>query len=279
MGLFEHYLSPYVMNNHFADKKILAVTPFSPNGKSLAMNAVGFADRIHANLLLLNLAADKAGQSSSSAKEERTKLLSAKEFISQLQHSGRPPLRDLQAVTKAPELRESNFDLVIAPSAEKAEEYENYLIDALNPFKEADCKVLYLPEGNKLNSIDKALYITDIRYCDLSALKSMIELFRPFNTEITLVNLSASGLPKMDDEMARSLVESDLIPLLKYRRINFLNVKAADIIEGMEEIVKKTNPSLIAFASKKHAVYQRLFKSTQKKEPSFSKLPLLVFGC
>src|SRR5690606_42011768 len=93
----------------------------------------------------------------------------------------------------------------------------------------------------------------------------MIELFRPFNTEITLVNLSASGLPKMDDEMARSLVESDLIPLLKYRRINFLNVKAADIIEGMEEIVKKTNPSLIAFASKKHAVYQRLFKSTQKK--------------
>lgn len=279
MGLFEHYLSPYVMNNHFADKKILAVTPFSPNGKRLAMNAVGFADRIHANLLLLNLAADKARQSSSSAKEKRTKLLSAKEFISQLQHSGRPPLRDLQAVTKAPELRESNFDLVIAPSAEKAEEYENYLIDALNPFKEADCKVLYLPEGNKLNSIDKALYITDIRYCDLNALKSMIELFRPFNTEITLVNLSASGLPKMDDEMARSLVESDLIPLLKYRRINFLNVKAADIIEGMEEIVKKTNPSLIAFASKKHAVYQRLFKSTQKKEPSFSKLPLLVFGC
>ena len=269
------------MNNYFTDKKILAVMPFSPNGKNLAMNAVGFADKIHANLLLLNLAADKAKKGSSSVKKRPAKSYSAKEFISQLQHDSEdnPSFRDLQAINQAPELRENNIDLIIAPSAEEPEEYENYLIDALNPFKDGGCKVLYLPEGEKMRSIDRALYITDIRYCDLSALKSMIELVRPFNTEITLVNLSASGLPKMDDETARSLVQSDLIPLLKYSRINFMNVRAADIIEDMEEIVKKTNPSLIAFASKKHAVYQRLFKSAQKKEPSFTKLPLLVFGC
>jgi len=255
--------------------------PFSPTGKHLAMKAVGFADKIHANLLLLNLAADKAKQGNPTAKKRRPKSYSAKEFISQLQHDGNnnPSLRDLKAVNQAPEFSENDIDLVIAPSAKNAEAYENYLVDALNPFKDSGCKVLYLPEGEKLDSIDKALYITDIRYCDLSALKSMIELFRPFNTEITLVNLSASGLPKMDDDTARSLVESDLIPMLKYSRINFLNVKAADIIEDIEEIVKQTHPNLIAFASKKHAVYQRLFKSAQKKEPSFTKLPLLVFGC
>ncbi len=268
------------MNNHLAEKKILAVMPFSAAGKTLAMNAAGFADKVHADLLLLNLAADLAKPKNTAAKKRRSKSYSDREFINQLQRAeNRHSLRDLQAVQVAPELSGNNIDLVIAPSAKDTEEYENYLVDSLNPFKESGCKVLYLPEGEKLSSFEKALYITDIRYCDLDALKSMIELLRPFNTEITLVNLSASGLPKMDDEMARSLVESDLIPLLKYTRLKFMNVKAADIIEDMEQIVKQTQPNLIAFASKKHAVYQRLFKSTQTKKPSFTKLPLLVFGC
>jgi hypothetical protein len=269
------------MNNYIAEKKILAVMPFSATGKKLAMNAAGFADKVHADLLLLNLANDLVRSKNMVTKKRRPKSYSAKEFINQLQHANEdiPSLRDMQAIQQAPELAENNIDLVIAPSAEDGEEYENYLVDSLNPFKESGCKVLYLPEGEKLSSFDKALYITDIRYCDLDALKSMIELLRPFNTEITLVNLSASGLPKMDDETARSLVESDLVPLLKYTRLKFMNVKAADIIEDMEKIVEQTQPNLIAFASKKHAVYQRLFKSTQTKKPSFTKLPLLVFGC
>lgn len=268
------------MDNYFAEKKILAVTPFSSHGKNLARNAVGFADKVHANLLLLNIASTNSKRGSQSHIQKRTRSFSAKEFISELQQENdHQSVRDLQAVNQPPSLSEANIDLVIAPSSENAEEFENRLIDALNPFKDSGCKVLYVPEGQELIPIDKALYITDIRYCDLSALKSMIELFRPFNTEITLVNLSASGLPKMDDETARSLVNSELIPLLKYSRIKLMNVKAADIIEEIEGIVKETDPNLIAFASKKHAVYQRLFKSAQNKTPSFLKLPLLVFGC
>src|SRR5690606_35736031 len=253
--------------------------PFSSNGKNLVMNAVGFADKIHANLLLLNLAAAKARRDSKPKERSRTKSFSAKEFISQIKQENEDlhSVRDLQAVNQAPSLSEANIDLVIAPSSENADEFENRLIDALNPFKDSGCKVLYLPEGNELKSIEKALYITDIRYCDLSSLKAMIELFRPFDTEITLVNLSASGLPRMDDESARSLLESELIPLLKYSKISLLNVRATDIVNEMEEIVNENNPNLIAFASKRHAVYQRLFKSAQNKKPSFLKLPLLVF--
>src|SRR5690606_26315172 len=167
------------MNNLFSEKKILAVMPFSVNGKDLARNAVGFADKIQADLLLLNLGAAHVKERRP-LKKRRTRSFSAKEFISQLQQENEdhPSVRDLQAVNQPPSLSEANIDLVIAPSSENAEEFENRLIDALNPFKDSGCKVLYLPEGNELKSIEKALYITDIRYCDLSSLKAMIELFR-----------------------------------------------------------------------------------------------------
>jgi len=142
------------------------------------------------------------------------------------------------------------------------------------------CRVSFVSKNNELTSINRIMYITDIRYCDMMVIKSLIETFRPFNSEIIFIHLTARGLPDMEDVFVKKLFISEIVPLLKYSSVKLINLKGKNTVKEMENIVNVMNPNIIALTRRKHGVFDRLFSSvSNNKKLEYNNIPLLVFDC
>ncbi len=145
--------------------------------------------------------------------------------------------------------------------------------DALNVINESNCPVLILPQQMDFAFFNRISYITDLRYCDLG----VMQFLKVFNAQVFVTHISAPGLPDMEERYAQELLAEEISARISYSKIFLRNIKNHSIKESINHIVDTLDIKILAFVSKKHQTFERLFNDFSDKSQLYQNVPVLIF--
>lgn len=248
---------------------VLAYIPFSTEGEQPVKVALTIAKQINATLLIMNSARDRVYAE-----------MAGSEFIAYIQ-TGYPASEsvtirhitgdDLSPVESGTKIIIGTISLVITSSGQGADQPRSFL----QKFK---CPVLLANDNCQLDSIRKICYITDLRYCDLSVLRPMIELFRPFGPEWIIVHITNPGLPDLTERYAEVLFRDNIKPAINYTQVALIHLKGESITDDLKNVSEIIEPDMVAIPAGQYNGYASLFRLLEKPAAGYAPMPLLLMN-
>ena len=150
--------------------------------------------------------------------------------------------------------------------------------NTLEVIQNTDCPVLVIPENAEFQKIDKIAFATDLKKLPHSEnIKILFELARLFESKIEFVNIIRNEDEGIAEEKAEqaTLLES----LAENIDTSMYFATEENIIKGLGEYVLHHKPNMFAMVSRKHSLFERIFKTSTTKKLTFqTKIPLLVMS-
>ncbi len=144
--------------------------------------------------------------------------------------------------------------------------------------KQAPVPVLTIPENAAGSNFEKALYATDFREEDITAIQHLTTLVRPFDGEITVVHISPHNEYKGDEKMDwfKDLVQDNI----SYAGIRFQLLLSDDIYEQLNSYINQAGFDLLAMLEKeREGIIDKFFHRDLVKKMEFhTTIPLLSFN-
>lgn len=273
-------------------KNILVPTDFSKNADSALNYAIGLAKKEKAKILLLHayhlpiIASDAPMDFANAAIEAEREESIAR-------------LKTLQQKVIKAGLRKCDFlakpgfavDAILATAKTK----RNDLIimgtkgasgikaaivgsNAAVIIEKADCPVIAVPEKASFSKIKEIVYATDYRINDLSSLKALIKIMKPFNPAITAVHVSGGDfIPQSEKELLKEFILK-VGKKAKYRKLNYRVIYGKDIEKKLENYVAEKSADLLVMSTHHRNIFDKIFGSSITKKMAYhTKVPLLAF--
>ncbi|MEO6849754.1 MAG: hypothetical protein ABI203_10210 [Mucilaginibacter sp.] len=139
------------------------------------------------------------------------------------------------------------------------------------------CPILFIPEKVTYKAFEKMVYATDLRFCRHEIITFLTQLAKPLNASLMIANISAKGLPHMEDNYARSVFEKEVLNPIKYENIYFSNIRERDIPKALDVLVNGMNNDLLVLANNKYHFKELLGRDTTHNIPDNINIPLLIF--
>jgi nucleotide-binding universal stress UspA family protein len=141
------------------------------------------------------------------------------------------------------------------------------------------CPVYIIPSEARFQTLKKIVYATDYHEEDITMLKSLIKLTKPFEPEIIALHISN------DNEFEKKLKSEGFAAIISektgYNKISVKMIAEEDGKDAVESLVneaEKANVNLIVVLKQNRNFFERLFKSSFTAElVENSQLPILVF--
>lgn len=270
-------------------KYILSIIPFSTEGLRLADTALCIAKRLGATLLLLPngeaLLPDKVKETSGNDAVVEEAYLSSVEFIRVLKkdmHTLEDPfveyIQEQDLMEDPGKISPKEIGLIIGYEENTFSDpgLKGSLISRL--MKTVNCPILKLNRYKTLKLIRRLGYVTDLRYCDTAILKLLVGFCRPYNTELLIIHVTASGLPDIENDDVENLFATELVPMMNYRNVGLVNLLGKDTINDIKNFTEVLKPDVIALSNKKYWFYDRLFPDSTTQRPAYADIPLMLFN-
>lgn len=146
--------------------------------------------------------------------------------------------------------------------------------------RNAEVPVLSIPEESVfkgMDSITNILYATDFDDSDPKSLRKLMSIVAPFNMKIFCVHFESEKTSNWDKfyiEKLRKLVSKAYSDF----NVECKLVESIDIITGLDEFIEKENIGLVSLTTHKRNIFQRILQpSMAKKLLIHTHRPLLVF--
>jgi nucleotide-binding universal stress UspA family protein len=140
----------------------------------------------------------------------------------------------------------------------------------------ASCPVLAIPVSVKIELPKKVIYATNYYNSDMKTMKSLTKIVKTLNAELTILHVSREKL-----KSERDLIEQFSKTVAKetdFQQPFFYVMPHEDTQKGIELFVESTEADLLAVATRKRSVFEKLFNSSLTKKMAYqSRLPLLAF--
>ena len=136
---------------------------------------------------------------------------------------------------------------------------------------------MLIPEKFSYKAFEKIVYATDLRFCRREIVSFLSQLAKPLNASILIANISAKGLPYMEDNYARSVFENEILNPVKYENIYFSNIRERDIPKALDVLVNGMNNDLLVLVNNKYHFKELLGQNTPYNIPDNIHIPLLIF--
>jgi hypothetical protein len=149
--------------------------------------------------------------------------------------------------------------------------------EALKCSTKSGCPILFIPEKVEYKAFEKIVYATDLRFCRHEIVTFLTQLARSLNASIMIANISARGLPYMEDNYARSVFENEILHPIKYENIYFSNIRERDIPKALDVLVNGMNNDLLVLVNNKYHFKELLGQNTPYNIPDNIHIPLLIF--
>jgi nucleotide-binding universal stress UspA family protein len=269
--------------------KILVPTDFSECATNALNFALGLADRLNAELIILHsiIYNDRAFVNSKSKEIENTKLFNrAKENLDNtLQYArnknstisikevldGGTPESSLEII-----LHDEQIDYVVmgteGASGLKAAVFGSFTSNVLSI---SPCPVFTIPNASQFTKIENIVCATEM---DVSENKALIESFdfaKKFNATITYFNVDAD---KNEQEILLNQFQKRVSYITDYPSIRYSLVESNDIIKAIDTYVRENNPDLIITLGKERDFFDQLFgKKVTKQLCMHTTIPLLSY--
>jgi hypothetical protein len=149
--------------------------------------------------------------------------------------------------------------------------------EVLSCATKSGCPILLIPEKAGCQGFEKIVYATDLRFCRREVVLFLAQLARPLNARILIANISAKGLPHMEDSYARSVFEKEILNPLKYENLYFSNVRERDIPKALDVLINGMNNELLVLINNKYHFNELLGQDMPYMLPNNIHVPLLIF--
>lgn len=147
--------------------------------------------------------------------------------------------------------------------------------NALRVLRNAPCPVMTIPKGSKFKSIKKIVYATDLQEDNLSAANTLIPLAKKFGSEILFLNIDNRLL--MNDEKDYQKMKKKISSAVKYPKVSGYVSTQLNVVNGIQEFVKKTKPGCLAMYSRHHGLFGKLTGASVTAKTALKvKLPLIA---
>ncbi|HTD97950.1 MAG TPA: hypothetical protein VK668_01635 [Mucilaginibacter sp.] len=149
--------------------------------------------------------------------------------------------------------------------------------EALRCSTKSGCPILFIPEKVTYKAFEKIVYATDLRFCRHEVVTFLTQLAKPLNASILIANISALGLPYMEDNYARSVFENEVLNPIHYENIYFSNIRERDIPKALDVLINGMNNDLLVLVNNKYHFKELLGHDTPYNVPENIHIPLLIF--
>jgi nucleotide-binding universal stress UspA family protein len=143
--------------------------------------------------------------------------------------------------------------------------------------KEAKCPVWIIPKNAPINYPQNILYAADFKEDEVVATQKVLSFCSPLGAKCKVVHVH----DYFEINVGHSIEE-----MVKYLEnefenvddVSFINLKRANIIEGLETYIKTHKPDVLAMALSEKSFFEKLFDSSITKHfVQGSHLPMLIF--
>jgi nucleotide-binding universal stress UspA family protein len=144
--------------------------------------------------------------------------------------------------------------------------------------EKAKCPVIAVPENATYEGINRITYATDYHMSDITALKKIVEIAKPFGAEIIVLHVSDEELtPPTDEEMMKKFRQfAD--KKINYGKIRYSLARGKYLEKVLQDHIKKEKPDLLAMSTHYRGILDKIFgTSTTKIMAYHSQIPLLAF--
>jgi hypothetical protein len=149
--------------------------------------------------------------------------------------------------------------------------------EALRCSTKSGCPIMFIPEKVEYKAFEKMVYATDLRFCRHEIVAFLTQLAKPLNASVLIANISAQGLPYMEDNYARSVFEDEILNPVKYENIYFSNIRERDIPKALDVLVNGMNNDLLVLVNNKYHFKELLGHEMPYYIPENIHIPLLIF--
>jgi len=273
--------------------KILVPVDFSACSENALVYAMHLADKIKANLLLLNIpSADSAGLESpvsaslvvdEQIKQSRVRIKTLIQKVTESIRSSLDEVPPIQTNIEAGRVETTICDVAARNQVEyivMGTQGENSTLDkylgsvASNVLKDAPCPVIVVPENTEFAKKVVIGYATDFSDADPFEIWKAVKLFKPFQPIIKCVHFNEKQVYTEDKIRELELYFKETSPELN---IEFYSLPVEDKVKDMNDFVEKYDINILVMYKPKRTFFKSLFhKSYTQKMASHTNVPLLV---
>ncbi len=147
--------------------------------------------------------------------------------------------------------------------------------NALRVLRNAPCPVMTIPKGSRFKAIKKIVYATDLQEDNLNAANTLIPMAKKFGSEILFLNIDNRLL--MNDEKDYQKMKKRIASVVKYSKVSGYVSTQLNVVNGIQEFVKKTKPGCLAMYSRHRGLFGKLTGASVTTKTALKiKLPLIA---
>lgn len=276
-------------------KTIIVINDNSAEALHAAVLALDIAEKVGANLLITNEVKDKelitkAGTILFGHQDESTdpiaeasdlpghlKLLydANADFIPEINDMDISDFRE-EDLTRF--VISNNIWMIVAGARELSEQHTADLhINIQSVLNHVRCPLLLVPEKSNWKGFEQIVYIADLRYCRLHAVRYLAELAQPYEANVLVDHLSAKGLPHMEENYALKMFNEEIAAKVNYDRIFFNNIKERDLIKAVDVMINGMHSDLLVMVNHRFHFEEILGRYITHTLPANITIPLLIF--
>ncbi|MBS1525668.1 MAG: hypothetical protein JST19_08470 [Bacteroidetes bacterium] len=139
------------------------------------------------------------------------------------------------------------------------------------------CPVMLIPKDFPYKAFEKMVYPTDLRFCRREVVYFLTQIAKNHNAAALIANISAKGLPYMEDNYARTVFEETLLNPTTIEHIYFSNIRERDIPKAIDILVNGMNNDLLVLVNNNYHFTELMGHDTPYAIPENINIPLLIF--
>jgi nucleotide-binding universal stress UspA family protein len=274
-------------------KSILVINDHSTAANYAAQFALSVAQKVHANLILLNAAIPvnilpdieyefvTANKEANYIELPEVPLAEQLKVQNQAAQKFRPMITGIDpAYFSAGELmqfvQQQDVWMVVKgiPGEEAFPRHSAAGIQAI--LNKAKCPMLLVPERPEMKDFKHIVHTVDLRYCKLSILNFLVELAMPYRASLLLAHIPMSGLPSIEKKEALDIFR-EISSHTRYTKLFFDQIKEKNLEKVYDVLAHGMNTDLLAVVN--HQFHFEKIVSQYKcyRLPTHITVPLLVF--
>lgn len=148
--------------------------------------------------------------------------------------------------------------------------------NASNVIEKAPCPVLMIPKLARYKKPGRILYATGCNKHELDSIKDLINFAKAFDAQVNIVYISDDLKEASNKSLEK--IKSQVLRNTTYQKLHFELIQSSDIADAINVYIQLKKINLLALATRKHTVFNKLFDKSLARKMAFQlKVPLLAF--
>jgi nucleotide-binding universal stress UspA family protein len=275
-------------------KSVLVINDHSSAANYAAKFALSIAQKVHANLILLNVAIPvnilpeieyefvPEHRQTVYAELPDVSLTAQLTVKNQVSKKFRPEIIAIDltlfsADEMLPFVQQQDIWMVVKgiPGEEAFPRHCAQNIQAI--LNKVKCPMLLVPERQEIKNFERIVYTVDLRYCKLPLLNYLAELATPYHASLLLAHIAMSGLPPMETNEALEIFNTEISSHVRYTKLCFDHIKEENLEKIYNVLAYGMNMDLLAVVNHRFHFKDIVSQYQNYTLPAHITIPLLVF--